>query len=209
MDRFGYFRDEPPDTEICRQFDSAFQALSLEETYPVINRGIENGQLHWILQSFHVLLGHRANYQPLVEPSVFDGDYEISIGGSKDRSKSDIADCRWLTMEDSSPICITEIERVSNKPQTKAKNLVRYSEQIETLGLCVLHLYESALGESPDGIKEILAEGYTDDGVNFVPRCPSVIIESRFSGSESALQYQGTHLVNWIVPRNWKSKSVG
>lgn len=204
MDRFGYLYDEPPESEVCHQFHNAFQSLSLEESYPIVDDGVENGQLHWILESFHVLLGHRAGYQPFVESSVFDGDYEISIGGSTNRSKSDVADCCWLSMNHSDPVCMIEIERISNKPRTKAENLVRYSEQIETLELCVLHLYESALGDTPDDVKEILAKGYTDDEIDFFPRCPSVVIESRFSGADSALQHRGTHLVDWVIPHDWE-----
>jgi len=175
---------KPNKTDLTKQFEYQFSNDHLLGKYPILNSGLESGIVHWLFQSYYVILGNKLGYQPIVEYPFFDEEYQQTIGASTNKNKQKKSDVSWLNKCEEIK-CAIEFEKYSTKPREKARNLVRYSEQQSDLDLIILHYWDTSSHES-DYLVEQIKKDFKNGFDYHRPEADTILIETVFlNGTEN------------------------
>lgn len=171
----------PSKSKLTTDFEELFSADHLTEHYPILTAGIEEGIVHWVFQSYYVLLGRELGFQPITEYPFFDEDYRSIIGEDTNRNTQNQSDVSWLD-SDGTIKCAVEFEKYQSRPQEKARNLIRYTEQQSDLELIILHYWDTQSQESTQLTQKIKNE--LRNGFDYhQPGADTILIETVFLDS--------------------------
>jgi len=169
---------QPEKSQITLEFEKVFSSDHITDHYPILNSGIETGIVHWLFQSYYVLLGNELDYQPITEYPFFDEDYRMIIGEATNRNTQNQSDVSWLN-RDGKIKCAVEFEKYQSHPRKKARNLIRYSEQQDDLDLIILHYWDTDSQRSTPLTKQIKDD--LRDGFDYhQPEADTILIETVF-----------------------------
>lgn len=173
----------PEKSKITTEFEQVFTANHITDHYPILTSGIETGIVHWLFQSYYVLLGNELGYQPITEYPFFDEDYRRITGEDTNRNTQNQSDVSWLN-SDGAIKCAVEFEKYQSRPREKARNLIRYSEQQSDLDLIILHYWDTESQQSTpltQDIKKDLRDGFD----YYQPEADTILIETVFLNGPS------------------------
>lgn len=174
----------PNKSVLTTRFEKTFSADHLTDQYPILTAGLESGIVHYLFQSYYVLLGNELGFQPVIEYPFFDEDYRRIIGKETTQEYQKYSDVSWLS-DDGDINCAIEFEKFDSKPSQKARNLIRYTEQQSDLDLVVLHYWNTnsqVTSRVTDQIKTELRDGYE----YHQPAADTMLIETAFlDGTEN------------------------
>jgi len=168
----------PSKSQLTTDFEELFSADHLTDHYPILTAGIERGIVHWVFQSYYVLLGDELGFQPITEYPFFDEDYRSIIGEDTSRNTQNQSDVSWLNRGGEIK-CAIEFEKFQSHPREKARNLIHYTEQQSDLELVILHYWDTNSQESNQLTQHIKKE--LRDGFNYhQPEADTILIETVF-----------------------------
>lgn len=168
----------PNKSQLTRNFEKIFSADHLTEHYPILTDGIDAGIVHWVFQSYYVILGNELGFQPITEYPFFNEDYRSIIGEDTNPNTQKQSDVSWLDRTGAIK-CAVEFEKYRSRPHEKARNLIRYTEQQSDLELVILHYWDTKSQKSNPQTQNITNE--LRDGFKFhQPESDIILIETVF-----------------------------
>lgn len=188
----------PSKSQLTTDFEEVFSAHHLTKKYPILTGGIETGIVHWVFQSYYVILGKELGFQPITEYPFYEEGYRSIIGEDTNRNTQNHSDVSWLNPEGEIK-CAIEFEKFQSNPREKARNLIHYTEQQSDLDLVILHYWDTNSQKTShliDDIKNELREGFD----HHQPEADTVLIETAFlEGTQNGHTF--THIID-IFPQS-------